>query len=291
MAAPRYSPSAFLLLALASLIGCNPEPATLRTAKPAELPPAGAAEWKPPARPAQSSPEAQKKLQALLAAHTGGKPELLAKLKNCTFIRNGAIVVHGPPGYAATQAVDLAWPARFKHTTELTAAAITTNAVGLTPDGNWLAEGSRPLGEAAPPALPKKKLTEEVLAMAQRQMQEDACFLLFPYADPLTRVQVADDAKIGERDCFGLHLWTPALACVMLHVDKKTNTMARMTFLGYETGHDVLKVLLFDNLQDFGGVKLPAKVYLRAGSFDIAEWRSLKVASGKTFDSKFFDNP
>ena len=102
-----------LFLALASLLGCQPDPPTLRTAKPTDPPPSTLLELKPPAKPAQSSPEAQKKLDAMLAVHSGGKPERLQALKSCSFTRTGGMALNGTVG-AATQTVDVQWPARFR---------------------------------------------------------------------------------------------------------------------------------------------------------------------------------
>ncbi len=288
----RRAAAAGAMIAAALLAGCKPEPATPRTAKPTDVPSAGPLELKPPAKPGQSSPEGQAKLAALLAAHTGGKPARLDALKSAGFTRVGVLFLNGPPGFPATQTVEVAWPARFKSSTEITTETVGTTAVGLSPEGNWISQSNRPHGDTGAKALPKQKIVDDLLLTAQRQMQEDHCFLLFPFADPVTKVLIADDAKIGqERDCYGLHVWTPALEYALLHVDKKSNLLVRLSFAGHENGRDVLKELLFEDAQDFGGVKLPAKVYIRAAGIELAEWRSLKVTAGKTFDPKHFDNP
>jgi len=279
-----------LLIACAGLFGCQPDPPTLRTAKPAELPPARNLELKPPPKPAQSSPEAQKKLEALLAGHTGGKPELLQKLKSASFTRIGALSANDQV-LAATQTVDVSWPVRFKNSTELTTETVATTTFGLSPEANWIAQVNKRFGEAAPQAIPKQKMADDLLLIAQRQFQEDACFLLFPFADPSTRVLFADDTLIGDKDCYGLHVWTPALTYALLHIEKKSNALIRIAYSGRESGKDLVKELLFDELQDYGGIKLPAKVYIRAAGIDLAEWRSLKVTAGKTFDAKHFDGP
>ena len=282
--------SPILLLAFGCLAGCKPEPPTLRTAKPTELPSAGILELKPPAKPAESPADARKKLDAMLAAHTGGKPELLQKQKVCSFTRTGVLFANGQ-AHATTQTVDSSWPDRFKHSTEITTETVGFTSVGLSPDGNWISQVNRRFGDPLPQPVPKQKLTEDLLVTARRQMQEDACFLLFPLADPLTRVLLADDTKLGEKDCYGLHVWTPALDYALLHVEKKSNTLVRIAFTGHENGRDVLKELLIEDAQDFGGVKLGAKVYVRVAGIELAEWRSLKVTAGKAFDPKHFDGP
>ncbi len=293
MTAPRRTISAILLAAsllAGSLLGCKPEPPTLRTARPTDPPPVGTLELKPPAKPGESDGEARKKLEAMLAAHTGGKPEALQKLKDASYTRIGSIMLNGS-GAATTQTVDLAWPARYKTTVEITAERVGTVSVGLGPDGNWISQFNRPPGVALPTPLPKEKLAGGALLSFRRQMQEDACYLLFPFADPSTRVLPADDARLGDKDCHGLHAWTPALEYALLHIDKTTNLLARLAFTGHEQGKDVVKELLFDDAQDFSGLKLGAKVYVRAGVLDVAEWRSLKVKAGQTFEAKHFDNP
>lgn len=280
---------AIVLIAFACVLGCKPEPPTLRTAKPTELPPATGLALMPPAKPGQSDPEARKKLDTLLAAHTGGKPELLRILSSTSYTRTGSMSLNGA-NVGATQTVDLSWPLRFKHSTEMTGDTVATFTGGLGSDGNWMAQSTRSFGEP-PKASSKEKLPGELLVTLQRQMQEDACFLLFPFADPQTRVLPADDTRLGEKDCFGLHVWTPALEYALLHIDKKTNLVVRMAFTSRENARDVVKELLMEDSQDFGGVKLASKVYVRAAGIELAEWRSLKVTSGKTFDAKFFDTP
>ena len=131
----RYFP-AFLVLT-AAVLGCSSDPPTLRTAKPVEVENADAGfELKPPAKPKSSDPDAKKKLDAMIAAHTGGKPELLAKLKNATFVRNGIINSNGPR--TAAQTIDLEWPTRYKYKTEITVDAQIVFQAGLTPTENWL---------------------------------------------------------------------------------------------------------------------------------------------------------
>jgi len=290
MTALRRTFPAMLLLACA-ILGCKPEPKTLPTAKPMDETKVVALELKPPAKPEKSDPEARKKLDAVLAAHTGGKLELLQKLKSVSFTRNGLINADGPPGRTSVQTIDVDWPARYKYRTEIQFDGLAVFQAGLTPTENWRYP-AEPDPSKPPPEKPEKqKLDGEVTLTVRRQMQEDALFLLFPFADPLTVVLPAEDATIGDKACFGLHVWTPALEYVLVHVEKANSMLVRYAFKGRERRSEVVKELVFEEFGDFGGVKLGTKIYLRAVGTDLASWRSLTVTAGKTFEPKYFDNP
>ena len=290
MTALRRTAPALLLLA-GAVLGCKPEPLTLVTAKPLEETKPTTLELKPPAKPEKSDPEARKKLDAVLAAHTGGKVELLQKLKGASFVRTGLINVDGPPGRTSVQTIDVDWPARYKYRTEIQFDGLAVFQAGLTPAENWRFP-AEPDPSKPPPAKPEKqKLDADVTLTVRRQMQEDALFLLFPFADPATVVLPAADAVIADKECFGLHVWTPALEYALVHVEKANSMLVRYAFKGRERRVEVVKELVFEEFADYGGVKLGSKIYLKAASTDLASWRSLTVTAGKTFDAKYFDNP
>lgn len=291
MASLRRGALVIPLLIGAAVLGCKPEPPPLQTAKPTEQPKSTQFELKPPAKPAESDRDAHAKLSAFLAAQTADKPEALQKLKSMNYTRNGVMFLSGPPGLAASQTVDLSWPAKFKHSNEITAQVVATVGIGLGGLENWISNRQRNFGEPVALPLPKDKLTDDLLVTAKRQLQEDACFLLFPFADPATRVLPAEGAAVGDSDCYGLHTWSPALEYALLHIDKKTNSLVRLAFTGHENSRDVLKELLCEDHKIYDGVRLPNRVYVRAGGVELAEWRSLKVTSNTTFAATHFDNP
>lgn len=284
----RYSPA--ILLLAGAVLGCKPDPPTIRTAKPVEEEHVDAPfELKPPAKPEKSDPEARKKLDAMLAAHTGGKPELLQKFKACTFTRQGLINLNGPR--TAVQTIDFEWPSRYKYKSEITIDSTSVFQVGLTPTENWQYPPEPDPTKPPPDKLQKQKLDADVATTVRRQMQEDAVFLLFPFAEAQTVVLPADDAVIGDKKCFGLHVWTPALDYALVQIDKSNSMLVRFVYKGRERRNEVVKEVVFEEFQDYAGVKLGSKIYLKAVGTDLASWRSLAVTSGKTFDPKHFENP
>lgn len=292
MTAARCCPLAlfpFALVLAGSLLGCKDEPATLQTAKPTETPSSGPFDLKPPAKPAKADPEAKTKLDAMIAAHTGGKPERLAKLKSCSFTRHGLIMNDGPR--TAVQTIDLDWPNRYKYRSEITLNGQNVFQAGLTPTLNWRFPGEPDPTKALPDKPEKQKLDGDITVTVRRQMQEDALFLLFPFLEPETVVTTAEGDTIGEKECFGLHVWTPALDYALVHVDKAGSQLARLAYRGREGRAEVVKIMVFEEFQEFGGVKLGSKIYLKAAGNDLASWRSLSVTLGKTFDPTYFDNP
>lgn len=287
----RRRRTAVLVLAAVGLaaVGCDNDPPPAVAAKRLDDP-ARPIELKPPAKPAASEPAAAQLLAEAVAAHTGGKPERLDPLKACSYTRTG--VIDAPGGRVpATWKMDLHWPDRFRLRTEnqtqaggVTVTQLTTFAT--SPAGAWQAFALVQSGQAAHEKREKANLPADAAPTLTAQFHEDALLLLFPLADPKTVAARAPD----DADLLGLHVWTPALDYALLGFDKKTKLLVRVVYTGREALTTVTKELALADHQEVGGVKLPAKVSVKANGLSKADWTKLALTAGP-IDPKAFETP
>lgn len=273
---------ATLLLLAASaglLVGCGDKPAPIIEARPIDKPPVGDSEWKTPTKPERSDPDARKLLDEMLAAHTDGKPEQLAALKECKFTRKGQ--QEGATGrFTATWTRHLSWPTGYRLQCDLDFGnGVQQHLLFASgPSGAW---------QAAVGAKEKSAIGGDEKANVTAQMQEDALTLLFPFADPGVVVSKADgkDPTVIE-----LHAWAPTSGYVRLGIDAKTKLLARLSYTGRELTASVLKELTFQEYKEFAGVKLATKVGVGTKAKLLGEWTELTLDAAKP-DPKLFDGP
>ena len=81
----------------AMTVGCDEAPRTIPTAKPVSTGDAtkAAIQIAPGKAPEKSDPKAVELVAAAVAAHTGGKPELLQKFKTVRYLREGKVSAGG----------------------------------------------------------------------------------------------------------------------------------------------------------------------------------------------------
>jgi hypothetical protein len=267
-------------LLLAGLVGCDNPPPPVNEAKPIEKPQQEELTLTPPARPDRSGEDGAKLLAEVLNAHTGGKPDKLAALRECSFTRKG--VIETPNGRVPSAwSVKLVWPDLYRADTELTLPQGFKGqaSFGLTKAGGW-----RRKGEGAA----KETLESPDLADLIAKFHEDALFLLFTLADPKTVVTQGTDEKVGDTELHVLHAWTPGLEYARLGVDAKTKLLTRFTYNGREMNVPVVKEMVFTEYKEFAGVKLGSKVYIKGGGKLLFEWTELTVDATKP-DPKVFD--
>lgn len=280
-------------VALGLAVGCDTQPPPVAPAKKIDdtnRPP----ELAPPTKPTQSEPAAAQLLAEVVAAHTGGQPDRLAKLKACSFTRTG--MIEAPGGrLAATWKVDLHWPDRYRFHNEMQiqkdGVTITRhNDYVTTPAGAWQAESITQSGQLGHQKWEKGALPPDALATLKSQFREDAVMLLFPLADTATVAARGPDEKVDGADLLGLHVWTPALEYARLGVDKKTKLLTRLVYLGRESLTDQVKELTVLEHTDADGVKLPGKLTVKANGLPRADWTKLTVTPTPP-DPKRFDAP
>lgn len=278
----RWAAVAGGVLLAVGLVGCGDNPPPVQEAKPIEQPKPEEDKLIPPAKPAASDDAGGKLLAEVLAAHTGGKPDKLAALRECSFTRKG--LLQGPDRMVpSTWSVQLAWPDKYRAVTELQPqpGVKTQITFALTPAGAW----RRKEGEKD-----KTPLEPENKADFTTQFHEDALFLLFVLADPKTVVTRGTDETVGDAEQYVLHVWTPAVEYARLDISRKTKLVSRFAYNGREMNTPVVKEVVFTEYKEFAGVKLASKLYVKGKGHLLAEWTELTVDATKP-DPKVFDGP
>lgn len=269
-------------LLLVGLAGCGGDPPPVSEAKKIDQPKSTEMPLVAPTRPEKSGDDGAKLLAEVLAAHTGGQPDRLAALRDCTFTRKGALET-AAGNVQSTWAVKVAWPDGYRADTELTfPQGLKRQATfARNKSGGWRQDGEGAKKAALEPA----DLTD-----LTTQFHEDALFLLFTLADPKTVVTLGMDEKVGDAELSVLHAWTPGLEYARLGIDTKTKLLTRFTYNGREVNVPVVKEVVFTAHKEFAGVRLGARLYVKGGGRLLAEWTELSVDVTKP-DPKVFDGP
>ena len=269
-------------IGLCCAFGCS-EPPPINEAKKIDQPQVVAPEVKTPAKPLQSDPAAALFLKDVLGAHTGNKPELLAKLKSVYVMRAG--LLEQPSGRTRNVwKTYSSWPDRYRVTTEMHATAVSSLTFARSPAGAWQYPGG-------PDKLEKAPLAADILSTLTYQQKEDALTLLFGLAEPGVIVTTGSDDVLDGTELLTLQVWNAGPEYAQIGIDKKTKLVKRIVYNGREFTTLVVKELIFTGYQDFDGIKLGSKLIVKGGGRILAEWNELSVEMEKTFDNKLFENP
>ena len=255
----------------------------VQEAKKIEQKATAAPELKTPAKPFTSDPAAQKLLAEVLAAHTGGKPELLAKLKQCRFTRTGQI--EQPNGrFPNIWTTTLAWPDRYRLATEQIGVATNSMTYASSPNGAWMYP-------AGPDNKDKATMPPEFLLTFLLQNQEDAVSLLFALTEPGIVVQGGTPDTLDGQPVLKLEVWNAALPYARIDVDAATKLVKRITYNGREMTSPIVKELLLLNSADYSGIKLASRILVKGGGRTLAEWNEFTVEFLPVVDPKLFEQP
>lgn len=279
----RFATFTILGLSLGVSVGCGEKPPPIIEAKRIDQSKDQDGELKPPPKPAVSSPIAQKLLDEMLAAHTGGKPDKLAAFRECTFTRKG-VTDTSNGRVTAVWKRDLIWPDRYRMRTEMsnTTGGKITQTFALREDVGWMQPGENP----------KTKMDANLVPSLRGQFQEDALSLLFLFTDPKTLTANPLDEKVYDKELTTVDVWTPNGEYARLSIDKKTKLLFRILYLGREASspEPLTKEVTFQEYQEFNGVKLGSKMYTKTRTQSLGEWTELIVETTKP-DPKVFDGP
>ncbi len=261
-------------------LGCSNDPPPIREAKPID---SGSSdkpvELPPMAAPDKFDPAAKAIVDDAIKAHTGGKPELLQKLKSVEFSREGQGLAGGQVPVPQKWLVHAAWPNRIRFRFEMPGQPVAL----LCRDGDkvWQASGAGPKGEPDPDLARDFRLdaTSEWL------------WMLFPLTEPGTVLAAAPDVLANDRPAAGVRVWAQGVTDAILHFDKETRLLVRVTFDGRESRRKVTKELLIPTTKAFQGVILPDKMILKADGSLLAEWTMTALDFRSSIDPKVFENP
>jgi hypothetical protein len=284
----RIATLTLLGLCVGGLVGCGPKPPPVNVAKPLDQEQPEAKEFQPPAKPDTSDPAARKLLDEMLAAHTGGKPDKLAALKECSFTRKG--IADTPVGrLTAVWKRDVVWPDgyRIRLETSDTSGTKTTQTYALRGEVAWFQLGDE--------TSKKDKLAAGLVPNLKSQFHEDCVTLLFVLADPKTVAAGGPPDKLGDKDLATVDVWTPNGQHARLGIDTKTKLLTKVVYVGREAesqqaSYPVTKELTFQEYKEYAGVKLGSKMFAQTRAKPLGEWTDLTVETTKP-DAKLFDGP
>ena len=261
--------------------GCSDKPRPIREAKEVRQPGADATvELPKDAPPTQSDPAALKVVADAVAAHTGGRPDRLDKLRSVDLTRTGSILALDPPRQT-TWRIRATWPDRYRMDVDMTDSprwvftrvGDTGWKVGLVPGGS------------------KEVLTGANLKGFITDASYEWLALLAPLADPGLVVAPAPDATFGGRPAAGVQLSGKSLPRAVAHFDKDTKLLVHFAYEGYEAGATVLKEVRVGGVREVNGVKLPDKLTIKMGGRPAAEWSVTTVEFPVDLPAKLFEEP
>jgi hypothetical protein len=239
--------------------------------KPPELPPMAA--------PDKFDPAAKAIVDDAIKAHTGGKPDLLQKLKSVEFSREGQGLGAGRDPVPQKWLVHAAWPNRIRFRFETPGQFV----VHICRNGDKVWRASE--------TSPKEELPDDYAGEIRLDASFEWLWMLFPLTEPSTVVALAPEAVANDRPAVGVRVWAQGVTDAILHFDKETKLLARVTFDGRENRRKVTKELLIPTTKAFHGVVLPDKMILKADGNLLAEWNMTALDFRPTIDPKVFDNP
>lgn len=257
--------------------GCSDAPKPIQAAKPVDTPvvAAGVKIPKTPA-PAKSDPAAAAVVADAIKAHTGGKPERLAGWKTASYRLVGQVLPQAPT--SATLDVKMEWPTRFWSKWELDGK--TPYILGRNADTGWASEVGTGKSQASP---------DIAVDSAGEWFGFLGCL-----TDADTVVAPGPDLPDADRPTVGVRVWSPHLPPAVLHFEKASKRLARVTFLGREDGKEVTKEIVFlpdSTFPTATGVLFPSKRVVRIDGAPTAEWELVSAEIPATLDAKLFEKP
>jgi hypothetical protein len=268
---------------LGAAAGCADGTRAIMTARPVESGPAdkAAAELAAGKKPDKSDPAAEAVVKAALDAHTGGKPDLLQKLKSVRFTRDTYGTVGTTQPARSKWEVHAVWPDRIRQRVEMTTPqGVRVACECRNRDEVWLAVGGD-----------KQVMSADQAAGFKIDVSAEWLWMLFPLAEPGTVVATAPDADIAGKPAAGVRVWAAGITDAVLYFDKETKLFAGMTFDGRDGTQRVVKDVHVLGSKSYDGITLPERMVLKANNRQVAEWTMPTFEPQPGIDPKLFENP
>jgi hypothetical protein len=271
-------PRLLILIVPVLLAGCSNSPPPIAIAP--EITPK-APEFQAPPKPAASTAEAKALLADTLAAHTAGQPDKMKSLQSIVFERRGR--GRTPDGGYGP----LSWQGKLAGARQYRVLFRFLDDTGHR--GVQIFDGTK--AAMGPPEGPFQLVPAAFLRDITLQIGEESVLYLFGLADPALTAQTAAVPKWDDREMLGLHVWSPTIEHMLLHVDAKTKRIARLQYMGSEAGSKLSKEVLVLGHREIGGLQLPEKYSVSVNGNTILDWDSLMFEAGATLEPKLFEVP
>jgi len=268
-----------LVIGAAVGLGCSNDPPPIREAKPIN----GGSSDKPVELPTMTPPDkfdpaAKAIVDEAIKAHTNGQPELLQKLKSVEYSRDGQALAGGQLPISSKWLIHAAWPNRIRFHLEMPDRPI--NILCRTGDKVWQSSGGTKFD-------PQDDFARDFRVDATSEW----LWMLFPLTESSTVLATAPETNANTRPAVGVRVWAHGVTDAILHFDKETKLLVRLTFEGRESRRKVTKEILITSHKTFHGLTLPDKMILKADGNVLAEWNTTALDFRPTIDPKVFENP
>jgi hypothetical protein len=233
------------------------------------------------AKPAKTDPAAETVIEKLLGTHTGGKPELLDKLKTFKSVRKGRFEEVG----AAEWTVEAVWPDRFRQQTEIPQLGGGLNVTVRNGPTGWKLLRSQRMTEPVP-------LTALEMNAFQTDIFGEWMALLVPLLDKSARVAApVAAAEFGGKPTTGVRIWIGDHPPVVLRVDDASGRLMRIEYSISSDVGVVPIVIAFGEQKETNGVVLPVKSAYTANNRPATTWDSAEYEFPKQIPDDAFVKP
>ncbi|MGL6096389.1 MAG: hypothetical protein ACRC7O_11410, partial [Fimbriiglobus sp.] len=208
-----------ILLLLGFAGGCSDRPREIREAKPVKTDAADVTVELPKTPPpAASDPGAAAVLKDAIAAHTGGKPELLEKLRSVSYTRDGSTL--SPPMTPMTWMIRGKWPEGYRADVDMPGQ----------PRMSICRTGAAAWQYFHVTGMTKQMLSGDPVKGVIADGTYESLAVLAPLADPDLVAAPAPDRTVMDRPAAGVWLTGKNLPSVVVHFDKETKRLAQFTY-------------------------------------------------------------
>lgn len=215
-------------------------------------------------KPKDAEATAKDLLAKMVAAHTGGKPELVEQLKHYRGTRRGKITIADVTD-DATMVVAARWPDGYRSEFRRASVGAVAHVFGVSRGTYWQLNGMR--GMTAP-----QPLDEHDTGIVAADIAAEWATMLVPLADPSAVSAVVPGELHDGKPAAAVRIWVNDVPLVVV-ADPATGCVAKVRYQVKELGGLAPKWLAVKSLQTVNGVKLPATLEYAANSRVQTEWQ------------------
>ncbi|MGL4420874.1 MAG: hypothetical protein ACRCZF_09440 [Gemmataceae bacterium] len=278
-------PRMVLLILGLAVLGCE------KSRKPTFAEPVEAAKNEPLAntlmpKPRETDLDAESILDAAVRAHTGGKPELLEKLRGHNVERTGKMFdVKREQMIEASMIGDAVWADKYrvvfrgvKNETTLTMCLMGNDGWQVFPGQND--EKALPMPPGMPAIMAADVYAEWMLVLAPLRLGSSHIAKREP-----------TEEKVDGKSTDGVWVWMENRVPILVLIDRETKRVVRVKYTVEEFGGPVPKSLsVYEHITE-GGIRIPYRIDYAANSKPFAQWTKSRVTFPKSIPDSYFQKP
>lgn len=234
-----------------------------------------------PDKPDKTDPAAEAAIGRLLAAHTGGKLDRLAPIKQYKLVRKGRFEGPGP----AVWTVEAVWPDRFRQQTELPKLGPGFNLTVRNGSSGWKLLPSQGMAEPT-------RLTGVEFTAFQIDIYGEWVSLLVPLLDRAARVAApVPPVAVEGKPTTGVRVWAADFPPITLRIDDGTGHLARLEYQNAGPGGLVPITIAFPEWKTVDGLLLPARSVYSVNKQVVSTWDTAEYQFPKQIPDETFQKP